>query len=301
MLNETIGPINDRLYRLGTRESIIYLVKGHTHMLIGGAGQWIVPKLEEQLREYRIDMSRVGYLLIGHSHFDHSGAVPYLQKKYPHIEVLASRGAAKLFAMEKAVRNMARFSGMAMEALGIPPEIDGIPLAFDGVSLSKTLADGDQIDLGAGIRFRIFETPGHSRCSIMAYAPNQKWLFPSDSLPMPINGGEELVCTASESFVDYLQSMEKVAHLPVELCGWEHYGYLRDASAENIVARSRAVTRKYKQMLKERAQPPGDAATCAKWAADAWEQATQFSFLPRPVIDYITRTMVENALTENID
>ncbi|WP_422699204.1 MBL fold metallo-hydrolase [Desulfosarcina cetonica] len=59
-------------------------------MLVGGGCQWIVRELMEQIQAWKIDMQRVKYLFIGHSHFDHCGAVPFLQKRYPHLEVLAS-------------------------------------------------------------------------------------------------------------------------------------------------------------------------------------------------------------------
>ncbi|MGB5984186.1 MAG: MBL fold metallo-hydrolase [Desulfobacterales bacterium] len=298
MFNESIGPINDRLLRLGTLQSPVYLVKGREHMLVGGAGQWVLESLEAQIREFQIDMPRVRYLFIGHSHFDHCGAVPYLQKKYAHLEVLASQGAAKLFAMEKAVRNIQKFSGLAMETMGVPSQIDGIPLAFDGVTLSRTLGDGDRLDLGEGFNFEFYETPGHSRCSMMAHLPDQRWLFPSDSLPIPVKGGEELVCTASESFISYLNSLEKIADLPIELCAWEHFGCMTGELARTIVPRAVAATQAYKQMLKARAQPPGDVETTTQWGADAWQRATDFAFIPRPVIEYIIRTMVQNALSE---
>lgn len=301
MLIETIGPINDQLVRLGTRQSVIYLAKGDTHMLIGGGGQWVVEKMEEQLRDYHIDMTRVRYLLIGHSHYDHCGAVPYLQKKYPHLQVLASRGAAKLFAMEKAVRNMRTFSDIAMETMGVPAEIDGIPLAFDGITLARTLADGDIVDLGDDLSFRIFDTPGHSRCSIMAYAPRQKWLFPTDSMPVPVEGGQRLMCTASESYRVFLGSLEKIAHLPIELCGWEHFGYMTGDHARQIVKRAMEATREYKQELQRRAQPPGNVEATTEWASREWLRMTGFKFLPPNVMMHISRTMVENALAETID
>ena len=39
MLNLSVGEIDDRLVRLGTLDSVIYLIKGNHYMLIGGGGQ----------------------------------------------------------------------------------------------------------------------------------------------------------------------------------------------------------------------------------------------------------------------
>ena len=133
---------NDRLMLFGTPRNISYLVKGNRYMLIGGGGQWIVPELERQFRENQIDMDRIQYLLIGHTHYDHCGAVPYLQRRYPHLQVLASREAEKLFSMEKAQRNMRTFSHQVMQEMGLPMEFEGVSLEFDKIHVDRTLEEG---------------------------------------------------------------------------------------------------------------------------------------------------------------
>ncbi len=151
------GVVNDQLIFLGTPKNNIYLLKGECDMLIGGGGQWIVPELMTQIRSLQIDMERVKYLFIGHSHYDHCGAVPYLQKRFPHIKVLASSEAAKLFAMEKALRNMRKFSHAALEQMGLPNEFEGFSLDFDKIDVAKTLKDGEKLDIGAGLIFKAFD------------------------------------------------------------------------------------------------------------------------------------------------
>ena len=49
MFFDSVGEVNERLIRLGTDQSVMYLVKGDYHMFIGGGGQWVVPALEEQI------------------------------------------------------------------------------------------------------------------------------------------------------------------------------------------------------------------------------------------------------------
>ena len=95
------GIINDRLVMLGTVQNNIYLLKGDVYAFVGGGGPWMVPELMDQIKAWNIDMQRVQYLIIGHSHFDHAGAVPFLQKRYPHLEILASQEAARFFCNAK--------------------------------------------------------------------------------------------------------------------------------------------------------------------------------------------------------
>ena len=82
------GIVNDHLVLLGTRENNIYLLKGDVDMLVGGGCQWIVRELMQQIQTWKIDMQRVKYLFVGHSHFDHCGALAYLKHQFPQMAVL---------------------------------------------------------------------------------------------------------------------------------------------------------------------------------------------------------------------
>jgi 2-aminobenzoylacetyl-CoA thioesterase len=295
------GEINERLLFLGTRKNCLYLVKGDRYMLIGGGGQWVVPELEKQIHDYGIDMDRVQYLLIGHTHYDHCGAVPYLQKRYPHMEILASRGAVKLFSMEKAVNNMRRFSRQVMEDLGRSMVYEGISLEFDGVKVSRGLKEGDRIQLDDTLFFTVYETPGHSRCAMSAYAPNLKWLFPSDSLCIPIDDAERFASTASESYTTYLESLKKLQALEVRLCAWEHHGVMTEADAHDIVKRGIVYTLEAKRKILSLLEETKDPEFVAHWATKDWLDRTGFEFLPYDVMLHISRFMIKNAVEEQVD
>ncbi len=297
---QTPGAVNDRLMLFGTPRNISYLAKGDRYMLIGGGGQWIVPELERQFSEYQIDMDRVQYLLIGHTHYDHCGAVPYLQRRYPHLQVLASREAEKLYGMEKAIRNKHNFSYQVMQQMGLPLEFEGISLEFDKIHVDHALKDGDRVDLGASLSFEVIETPGHSRCSLTLYEPHEKWLFPSDSMAVPVGKCGEFVCMASESFITHLNSLKKLAALDIRLCAWEHFGVMTQEDVRDIVGRVIRYTLEYKRQLAEHAGQTGDVEETARWAARNFLDTTGFEFVPFDVSLYIQRVMVKNALEEQV-
>lgn len=294
------GIVNDRLVFLGTRKNNIYLLKGEADMLIGGGCPWIVPDLMAQIQSWQIDMQRVKYLFVGHSHFDHCGAVPYLQKRYPHLKVVTSRQAAIYFENQKAVRNMRKFSRAASRQMDLPNNFEGISLDFDAISVTQTFQDGDRFDLGKGLVFRAFETPGHSRCAMVLYAEAQKWLFPTDAMAIPINDGWQFACTASESFGDYVNSLKRLVELDVRLCAWEHNGLMTGRHAQQIVQRVLRSTLSYKDTLKEHFEQTGDADATADWAASKWLAQTAFKFIPYEVMHYICRQMVRNAVAEDL-
>ncbi len=292
------GPVNERLDLLGTEKSCVYLLKGDRYALLGGGGQWIVPVLEQQLRSLSVDMERISHLVISHAHFDHCAAVPYLQKRYPHIEVVATPGAAQLLGHEKAVRNMRLFSREATARIGMPMEFEGRSLEFDGIALRRTWGDGDDLNLGAGVRLVTFETPGHSRCSMIAFEPDARWLFPGDSLPPPSQDGQSLLATASESFVAYIASLKKLEKLETELCGWEHHGVRTGEDARGIVRKAIEFTVEYKEWVVATLREAGDPELAARVVADRWLAQAGFPFLSDAIMLHIARGIVKNAREE---
>lgn len=300
MWMKTPGIVNDHLVFLGTPQNNIYLLKGEVDMLIGGGGQWIVPDIMAQIQSAQIDMQRVQYLFVGHSHFDHCGAVPYLQKRYPHLQILASKEATRYFGMQKAVDNARKFGRKALLQMGVSIEFEGVSLDFDTIRVSRILKDGDTIDIGKKMVVQAFETPGHSRCSMALYAKAQRWLFPSDSMAIPTDNGWQFACTASESFCDYVKSLKRLDKLPVELCAWEHYGLMTGSHAQQIIQRVLQSTLAHKEILKDHVEQTNDVDATAGWAAREWLAQTGFKFIPFEVMQYICRQMVRNAVEEEL-
>jgi glyoxylase-like metal-dependent hydrolase (beta-lactamase superfamily II) len=298
---QTPGEIEYRLVFLGTRQNCLYLLRGDRYLLIGGGGPWVVPTLESQFREYRIDMDRVEYLLIGHTHFDHCGAVPYLKKRYPHIKVVASRGAAQVFGKEKAVRIVRGLNRQVMKNIGLPMEFAGTSLDFDGVHLAQDLKEGDLLDLGDGLQLRVFETPGHSICAMTVYEPERNWLFPSDSLHFPAGNGKEFMPTVSESFSQYLNSLRKLENLKIRLCAWEHHGVMKNHDAENIVKKGINFTIHFKDQILKLLARLKDPDKVADFITRDWLEKTHFEFLTYDVMFNVAQNMVKKAVEEKID
>ena len=297
------GEINEHLMILGTVQNMMYLVKGEQYMLIGGGAQWMVHEFEKQVNDAGLDTDRIQYLVIGHTHYDHCTAVPYIQKRFPHIKVLASHSAEKMFGRENAVRNIRAFTRYVMEYLGLPDELDGIPLDFDHIHIAQTLREGDRVDLGGGLGFEVYETPGHSRCSITLYAPGKKWLFPSDSLAWPFPGrpAGEYAPTVFDGFEVYLNSLKKLIHLKTRLCGWEHYGAFTDEDAEDVVGGVIRYTLASKQRIQKMYDVHGDITKVVQTMIPEWVDRTGFEFLNPDIMMPMLKKVATLAIEEQID
>jgi glyoxylase-like metal-dependent hydrolase (beta-lactamase superfamily II) len=244
------GKITDRLYFLGSRETCLYLLNGNDMMIIGGGMSWVAPKLEEQLAAINLEPEKVKYLVISHSHFDHCGAVPYLKRKFPHIQILASAHAKTIFSKEKTINYIAVTNKVLIESFGFQREYERLNLKFDGIHIDRVITEKDIISLGEGIEVHFLEVPGHTRCSIAVYVPQLKALFPADTAPPPAENKDTIFFPGPQyDFGMYRQSMERLAGLEIEICASEHFGVVTGSQARELLQKGLKQTERFRKLI----------------------------------------------------
>jgi 2-aminobenzoylacetyl-CoA thioesterase len=289
--------ILDSLDLLGAWPNCLYLLKGEEAMIVGGGMSWIAPALERQFAAMDFDLSRVRYLLITHSHFDHCGAIPYLKKKFPQAGVLASAYAQRVFSLKKAVRFIAAMNDRMLGISGLGNEAGGFSLEFDGVRVDREISDRDTLDLGDGITVRFLETPGHTRCSLSAYVPSLKILFPSDAAAFPSFDGTGAAPSSPQyDYYLYRESLKKLAALEAEILAFEHHGFLRGAEVKRFFAQAEGRAEEDRKFILENVRRPEKfEAVVQKMAGDFWKQ-TRFLFLPPELQKSVAETVVRKIL-----
>ena len=246
------GKVVDRLDFLGTHDNCLYLVRGKEAMIIGGGMSWTAPSLERQFSTMDLEPEKLRYLVVHHSHFDHCGAVPYLKRKFPQMQVVASAHAGKMFAKEKVVNFIAQANKQMIDRLGLQGEYERLNLRFDGVQVERAVAEKDIIDLGDGVEVHFLETPGHTQCSIAAYVPKFKALFPSDAAAPPTDDANEVFYPGPQyDFSLYKESLEKLATYEIEICAFEHYGVIIGDRARKILHQGLSQTEAFKDRIVE--------------------------------------------------
>jgi glyoxylase-like metal-dependent hydrolase (beta-lactamase superfamily II) len=291
------GRVLDRLELLGTWQNCIYLLKGKEAMIVGGGMSWIAPDLEKQFTAIDFDFSRIRYLFITHSHFDHCGAVPYLKKKFPQIKILASAFAQRVFSLKKAVQFIAAMNERMIEKAGLSGEDKRLNLQFDGIQIDQVVEDQKTLDLGDGVEVRFLDVPGHTQCSLAAYVPSLKLLFPSDSAAFPQYDGSGIAPPSPQyDFRLYQDSLKKMAALDVETLAFEHHGFLRGAEARQFLIRAIEKAEEDKKFIVAKVQNRESLEEMAqKLAGDFWEQ-TRLPFLPPEIRKSVAETVVRKIL-----
>jgi glyoxylase-like metal-dependent hydrolase (beta-lactamase superfamily II) len=294
------GRIVDQLDLLGAWPNCLYLLKGKDAMIVGGGMSWVAPALEKQFAAMDFDFSRIRYLVITHSHFDHCGAVPYLKRKFPQAKILASAYAQRVFSLKKAVQFIAAMNDRMLEKTHADEEAGRLNLKFDGIQVDQTISDQDIVDLGNGITVRFLETPGHTQCSLAAYVPSVKILFPSDAAAFPSFDGKGAAHPSPQyDFRLYLGSLKKLAALEVEILAFEHHGFLRGAEARQFLIQATGQAEEKRKFITENIRRPEDFEPVVQKLAGDFLEQTRFLFLPPEIQKSVAATVVRKILEAN--
>jgi 2-aminobenzoylacetyl-CoA thioesterase len=256
------GKIRDRLWFLGSEESCIYLLEGENESIfVSGGLSYLVPDILRQLKEFRIDEARIKKILILHSHFDHVGIVPFFKRQIPELEILASARGWEILGLPRAVQTINEFSLGVAKRRGKEDVLRTFDLDWKGAITGITVSEGDRIDLG-NLEVLIFETPGHSSCSISAYVPKLKILFPSDAGGIPY--GNTIIASGNSDFTQYQQNLQRMKDLPVEYVCADHYGYIVGEEAKGFIGNSIELAKQERSVMEETYRKTGDIQIAAK-------------------------------------
>ncbi|MGO8945838.1 MAG: MBL fold metallo-hydrolase [Syntrophobacteraceae bacterium] len=284
------GKIYSNLWYLGAEESGIYLLRGrHGTALINGGMSYILPDVLTQMREFGIDPGEITKFLILHSHFDHVGVVPYFKRNYPAIEILASEAAVRTFENPKAIELINSYNRLS--AGEKTESLKGFDLEWRTDIKPLHVREGDTIDLGR-IGLKIYETPGHSNCSISAYEPNEGVLFASDAMGIPFL--DKLFPCMNTNIDQYLNSLEKLRPLKVNVFCADHYGYITGDEAEAIVSETIKEALRLKALLYEilRRNPLDLDSAAREITSSFYQQMPGFCISPE-ILETIFKQMLK--------
>jgi len=241
------GKIRDQLWFLGAEESCVYLLEGtNESMIISGGLSYLVPEILKQFEKFHIDETRIGKLLILHSHFDHGGIVPFFKRRNPKLQVYASARGWEILRMPRAIQTFNQFSYSVARRGGKEEILAGYDLDWKEGITGIPVFEGDRIDLG-NLDVLVMETPGHSSCSISAYVPRLRALFPSDAGGIPYR--DMIIASGNSNFTQYQQSLEKLRNLQIDYVCADHYGYVAGEEARGFIQKTIEVAKQERLLM----------------------------------------------------
>ena len=286
------GKVVDRLWYLGHEESGIYLLDGGDEaMIINGGLKYIVPEVLRQIEEFDLNHEKVSKLLILHSHFDHVGIVPFFKRRHPDLEIYASVRAWEILGMQKAIDTINEFSQSVTERNGMAEACSAYDLDWRNDVSGITVIEGDHIAVG-DTELHVLETPGHSSCSISAYAPQLKALFPSDSGGIPYKG--TIIPSGNSNYTQFQESLEKLNDLEPNYFCADHFGYVRGEEARNFISCTIEAAREHRTIMEETYCRTGDIDAAAQEMTASFYAENPDYFLSREILEAVYRQMVRH-------
>ena len=199
-----------------------YLIVGERSLLIDTGFRWESCRvaMERQLAEIGVDRDRMDIFLT-HLHSDHTGLAPTLIRPGCRIYIGRIDGPGVEDAMDDAAWQ-ALYTAYVQDGFTWE-EIDHLwdknpaqgaaPEVWDQY---QDLEDGDVQSYG-GHDLRCVLTPGHTPGHMCLYEAESKWLFSGDHVLFHISPNICRWSSMPDALGSYLESLQKVRDLPVEL------------------------------------------------------------------------------------
>lgn len=217
--------ISDNVIVLYHKMFPLYIVKGEKNFLIDAGAAVNAPVVYERINNIlqaagSSQREKIDTLLLTHSHWDHTGAAFYLQQKYG-FNVIASARAVSLLPKRKVVAVIDRMNREYSKLLQVSPDIH-----FDIIRNLAAVQEGDTIPVNAGISFRVFETPGHTKCSVAFLLLPERILFPGDAVGLIDDKGGIRPLFFS-NYSQYENSLKKLIKLNAHALAFSHNKFIK--------------------------------------------------------------------------
>jgi glyoxylase-like metal-dependent hydrolase (beta-lactamase superfamily II) len=197
-----------------------YIVAGKEIALIDTGTASSNQAVRDAIKAHGFELADISYIIITHTHFDHTGNAGILLREMPRAMVLAHPAASEIL-MNPATRIAsnrkdvgAKFTAKFGEALPVPSK------------RIQTLADGEIIDLGKGRELKVIYTPGHQIEHIALLDQKNQGLFIGDSPGLYLSDQDFLlILSPPRSDVERsMETLKMLLELPIKRLFLGHFG-----------------------------------------------------------------------------
>lgn len=197
-----------------------YVIRGVDRSLIIDTGlnrSECLQSIEQGVRELNIDLAKTDFF-ITHFHTDHLGLIGEVTREdsrvyfnQPEVDWMMNWGGWEVM-FDYGARNGFPRDDLQNAFHNHP----GAKFAPSRIPKLQILSDGDLLQVGF-YTFRAISTPGHSPGHICLYEPEQKLLVSGDHVLGDITPNIQCWSDAHNPLQAYLDSLDKVRHLEMEL------------------------------------------------------------------------------------
>ncbi len=220
----------------------LYVIRGERNVLVDCAILAKAGEIEKNLVTLLGDTG-IAMVLLTHSHYDHTGACSLLQERFG-FEIIASRRTKEILENDKAVAFIDDLNQKFKKIMN-----DNSGSVFTKPRHVLAVGEHDRIPLPGGQFFEVYETPGHTRCSISFRLQPENILFPGDAAGVMEKNGKIKPLFLS-SYSQYEGSLKKLLALEAEVLALAHNTAVKGKDkVRDFLAASLAETQKLKEKI----------------------------------------------------
>lgn len=289
--------VTPHLFQLGVPSFPVYLSMGAEGMIIEGGTGPTADIIVTQIDMLGIDPAQIKSICLTHTHLDHVGAVPRFRRLWPHLKVLAGSVGAGLLQKDTFVQEFLAGDRMIGEILMERGAITAQPSPLDeyNFKVDAIIEEGERIDLGAGIVWHVFYTPGHSPCHISLVEEKEQTMVIGDMTGYFDPTLDVFWPNYFASLEDYCNSIKKMTSVKAVRGTLSHNGVIEGDMGKHLDKALKATEIYHHELLERLDQGDNRDQICtdkADWVCSLGALASY------KVIHFLCKLMLKNSVSE---
>ena len=250
--------LKDNIFILGNYFFNVFLIVGDKKTALFETG--ISAVTDTIISQIESIQSPPDYIIPAHPHSDHITGLPGLMEKYPNATIISAKGAKEFIEHPKAgllLIKEDKYLHQSLSQWGLIPKRKPLE-AVPNLKTSLIVEKKKSLDLG-NITLNLIKVDGHSPGNLIAYIPELKIAFTSDSLgfhypgrfffPLFFTGLHEYLAT-----INLIKSFN-----PLILCP-AHQGHIEGKTVKNALKETLDATYKIVDLIKQNKYSDNDLA-----------------------------------------
>lgn len=278
----------------GGKGGSAYLVFGKDKTALVDCGMaYCARNLINNIQEAIGDGRKLDFILLSHSHYDHLGAVPYLKKVWPEVEVLAAEHAQKVLSKRSAQKTIRELSCKAGKYYGAD-KLD--EYEDELMKVDRKVFDGDLLDLGE-VKIAVLETPGHTKCSL-SFLVNEKVMFASETSGV-ISPTGKIYPTFITSYRETMESNKKCQEANPQYIICSHSGLVNKSEAPDYWEKCMQAAKTARDFVLKSFSAGADEDEIFEEYKNAYQDEKTREVQPDYAFEINNRAMIRNLIYNN--